>query len=204
MPNKKVYYRLLNQILHHSKPVSVVTLAFIAGMVVHESLYPAIPPVIQTPNNFNYQVCFTPQNQCLPLIIKAIEQAKESIYLQGYSFTSPAIGNALIKAHLRKVKVIILLDKSQINNPHSQIHHLQGIPIYIDHKPTIAHNKAILIDQKTILGGSYNWTNGAEKKNAENLTLITNPEFAKLYLKNFEERLKLSKLYRPNFVKKTL
>ncbi|OAJ33833.1 Phospholipase D precursor [Piscirickettsiaceae bacterium NZ-RLO1] len=57
-----------------------------------------------------YQVCFTPGGQCTSLIVKAINKAKTSIYVQAYSFTSWPIANGLIKAQQRGVKVELLLD----------------------------------------------------------------------------------------------
>ena len=44
----------------------------------------------------------------------------------------------------------------------------------------IAHNKIMIIDQATIITGSFNFTKAAEEKNAENMLVIkSNP--AQLY-----------------------
>ena len=47
-----------------------------------------------------------------------------------------------------------------------------GIPTFIDNKHAIAHNKIMIIDQSTIITGSFNFTKAAEEKNAENLLII--------------------------------
>jgi phosphatidylserine/phosphatidylglycerophosphate/cardiolipin synthase-like enzyme len=65
-----------------------------------------------------------------------------------------------------------------------------GIPTYIDDKHAIAHNKIIIIDQSSIITGSFNFTKAAEEKNAENLLVIRGDDaLVKKYLANFKEHL---------------
>jgi phospholipase D len=61
----------------------------------------------------------------------------------------------------------------------------------------IAHNKLIIIDGKTVIGGSYNFTISAEGRNAENVTFIDSQDVAKLYLSNWEARKAVSRIYIP-------
>jgi phosphatidylserine/phosphatidylglycerophosphate/cardiolipin synthase-like enzyme len=70
-----------------------------------------------------------------------------------------------------------------------------GIPVYIDNTVTIAHNKLILIDEQTVIGGSYNYSNAAEKRNAENVTFIKSKDLGSQYLSNFKSRLRESSVY---------
>ena len=56
-----------------------------------------------------------------------------------------------------------------------------------DAQHAIAHNKLILIDRKTILTGSFNFTHQAETENAENLLVMKgHPELMGHYRQNFE------------------
>ena len=49
------------------------------------------------------------------------------------------------------------------------------------------HNKFMVIDSATVQTGSFNYTNSAEHKNAENvLVLRDNPEIASRYLKEWQ------------------
>lgn len=61
-----------------------------------------------------------------------------------------------------------------------------GIPAYIDPNHAIAHNKAMVIDQTVVISGSFNFTNAAEQKNAENLLVIRSQDLAKVYTENCE------------------
>ena len=60
-----------------------------------------------------------------------------------------------------------------------------GVICYVDSKHAIAHNKLMLIDERTIITGSFNFTSAAEKKNAENMLVIRDPSLALIYIKNW-------------------
>lgn len=144
-----------------------------------------------TLDNTKYQLCFTPSNgACTKLIINQINQAKKSIDLQAYVFTSKPIADAIIKADKRGVSVTPILDKSDIKNKYSVVQMLTNanIPIWIDYGPNIAHNKVIIIDNQTVVTGSFNWTKSAEYKNSENVLIIHNAKLANQYEDNFKRR----------------
>ena len=67
-----------------------------------------------------------------------------------------------------------------------------GIPVFIDAKPELAHNKLIIIDRQVVIGGSYNYTRAAEEDNAENVTVLKSGPLANLFLRNWQSRLAVS------------
>lgn len=145
----------------------------------------------QVAENQYYEVFFPPKTKCLPRIIKLIDGAKKSVYLQCYSFTSKPIAIALLRAKRRGVQVEIITDKSQIKANGSIVArlHAKKIPVFVDHRVAIAHNKTMIIDGRIVLTGSYNWTNAAEKRNAENLVIFYNHAgLVKDYTENWMER----------------
>ena len=66
-----------------------------------------------------------------------------------------------------------------------------GIPVFIDssHRPGIAHNKVMVIDQAVVITGSFNFTKAAETRNAENLLIIRDPALAAAYGRNFNAHM---------------
>ncbi|MBN8828090.1 MAG: hypothetical protein J0H68_05225 [Sphingobacteriia bacterium] len=58
----------------------------------------------------------------------------------------------------------------------------------------IAHNKVIIIDDLYTITGSYNFSNGAEFRNAENVVIIKNNDIAKEYKNNWQFHYYESKL----------
>lgn len=84
--------------------------------------------------------------------------------------------------------VEVILDKSQRTQRYSSTTFLTnaGIPVWIDSKHAIAHNKVIVIDRATVITGSFNFTKAAEDKNAENLLVIKgNPKIVAAYVDNY-------------------
>jgi phosphatidylserine/phosphatidylglycerophosphate/cardiolipin synthase-like enzyme len=70
------------------------------------------------------------------------------------------------------------------------------VPVFIDSEHSVAHNKIMLIDGATIITGSFNFTNAAESRNAENLLIIRDhPKLAAAYAENFRLHLAHSKKY---------
>src|SRR5262249_54841354 len=112
------------------------------------------------------------------------------------SFTSKPIAEALVDAKARGLHVDVLLDRANEQETYSELSELlgEGLVPLIDAEHAIAHNKILLIDGKTILTGSFNFTNQAEHENAENLVIIQgHPELARAYRQNFLEHKAHSK-----------
>jgi phosphatidylserine/phosphatidylglycerophosphate/cardiolipin synthase-like enzyme len=133
-------------------------------------------------------VFFSPKGGCTEAVVSALRKAKQSVYVQAYSFTNAEIARALVDAHRRGVKVSIILDKSQETEQYSEADFTSraGIATSIDAAHAIAHNKVMIIDEATVITGSFNFTTAAEQKNAENLVIIhETPELAAKYLKNW-------------------
>ncbi len=120
--------------------------------------------------------------------------------VQAYSFTSKPIAKSLIEAKKRGVDVKVIFDESQTSSKRSVINELfeQKIPIWIDFKPAIAHSKIIIIDNQKIITGSFNFSDAAQRKNAENLLIITGDSpLVEQYIENWKDRQSQSKLYMP-------
>ena len=63
-----------------------------------------------------------------------------------------------------------------------------GIPVLIDKKPAIAHNKVMIIDESEVITGSFNFSDNAQFHNAENLLVINDKALAKEYMNNWNQR----------------
>jgi phosphatidylserine/phosphatidylglycerophosphate/cardiolipin synthase-like enzyme len=142
-------------------------------------------------------ICFTPGGSCTDLIVKALGEARSSILVQAYSFTSAPIAKALLDAHKRGLRVEVILDKSQRTEKYSSADFLanQGVPTTIDAEHAIAHNKIIIIDGEVVITGSFNFTKAAQEKNAENLLIIHDKALAAQYTKNWQMHAQHSQPY---------
>uniref|UniRef100_B8DIZ8 phospholipase D n=1 Tax=Nitratidesulfovibrio vulgaris (strain DSM 19637 / Miyazaki F) TaxID=883 RepID=B8DIZ8_NITV9 len=137
------------------------------------------------------EVYFSPRGGATEAIVKHVRQAKHTVYVLAYSFTSPAISQALIEAKLRGVNVEVILDKSQSRGQGAAGGTLRdaGVKVHIDSVHAIAHNKVMLVDSHTLITGSFNFTRAAESRNAENLLVLESPEAVGLYMEEFRKHL---------------
>lgn len=172
------------------KIIKIIFLSLISLNIAQADVFPA---------NTQYQVCFTPQENCTGEIISIIDRAKKNIYFQAYSFTSNAIAHALVRAQKRGVKVYAILDKSEFTGEYytsAQILMHNHVPIWNDDTLNIAHNKVLIIDESIVQTGSFNYTVAAQHRNAENVFIIYSDAVAKNYLANWHYRQKVSKIER--------
>lgn len=145
----------------------------------------------------NISTCFTPPQSCGDVIVSNVTSAKSSVYIQAYGFTSEKIIQALIDAKNRGVNVEVILDRSNFHHKAiATIKRLRkiGIPVYKDNVKGIAHNKVMIIDNKKVITGSFNFTKNADLRNAENVVIITDKEVAKRYMQNWTTRISNSEL----------
>lgn len=151
----------------------------------------------ETTSSPTWHVYFSPRGNATSAIRQALDNAKSTVLVQAYSFTSAPIAAALVKAYGRGVKVQVLLDKSQNTKKYSSADFLanSGIPTKIDAVHAIAHNKIMIIDNEVVITGSFNFTKAAEENNAENLLVIDDRELAARYTDNWQRHEAHSKLY---------
>ncbi len=147
-----------------------------------------------------WEVCFTPGGECTKAIATALENARSSVLVQAYTFTSAPIAKALLEASRRGVKVEAILDginRRSARYSGADLLARAGIPVRIDVAHAIAHNKVIVIDGSTVLTGSFNFTRAAQEKNAENLLVIHDPALAARYAQNWQVHAAHSEPYTP-------
>lgn len=133
-------------------------------------------------------VYFSPKGGCENAIVTEMNKARREILVQAYSFTADPLSYGLVEAKKRGVDVEVILDRSNEVERYSDLNILldNGMHPLIDAEHAIAHNKIMIIDQKVIITGSFNFTNQAENQNAENLLIIRgHKELVTQYRNNF-------------------
>ncbi|MCK9382334.1 MAG: phospholipase D family protein [Sulfuritalea sp.] len=139
------------------------------------------------------EVLFTPWDDAEGAIVRALGEARKSIHVQAYLLSSRSIAKALQDAQARGVAVEILADREMVNKGGSSLIPklaAEGIPIWLETRYAVAHNKVLLIDASDahgfVITGSYNFTWSAQARNAENLLILRdNPALLRRYLDNW-------------------
>ena len=160
---------------------------------------PAIP-VRQVPRG-SISVGFSPDGSAERLVLGAIAGARHSIRVAAYGFTASAVAKALIAAHRRGVAVQVLVDwRANFEEDRRYARHaigalqLAGVAVRAIDAYPIFHDKFMVIDDRTVQTGSYNYTVAAARYNAENVLVVWNdPALAKAYVRDWDANWRLGR-----------
>jgi len=133
------------------------------------------------------KIYFCPEDSCAYRVKEELKKAKESIHFMTFSFTHDGIGNILLLKHLDNITIEGIMEARQVTK-HSQFARLiySGINITkISHKGRM-HHKVFIIDNKTVITGSFNPTGGGNTRNDENLLIIKDKDIAEMFMEEFE------------------
>ena len=139
------------------------------------------------------QVGFSPAvggPSALDVVTEGIGSAHQQILVAAYSFTSKPIAAALVAAKQRGVDVEVVADEKANDGKYSAVTFLanQGVPVRLNGRYAIMHNKFMVIDGQAVETGSFNYTQAAAEHNAENALLLRNvPDLAQAYAQDFQK-----------------
>ena len=140
---------------------------------------------------FGAEAYFSPGGGIQAQIIRRVHEARSTIDIAMYSFTSTSLAEALADAHQRGVKIRVIRDASQSHNKYDENAFLRthGIEIRMMKGKTrgIFHDKFAIFDDKLLETGSFNWTANGEKYNHENVIFFTDPELIRAFRQEFEK-----------------
>lgn len=143
--------------------------------------------VVTTPTAPVIETHFSPKGGCQDAVLAHIKSAKK-IRVQAYTLTAKPVIDALVEAGGRGADVAVILDSLEAKMPVSPVPAFRTgkIAVFIDALHALAHNKVMVFDDQVVLTGSYNFTNAAEEKNAENCIFIDDKATAAAYTANWE------------------
>lgn len=120
-------------------------------------------------------------------IIRQIKSAKDSLDIAVAHLDHQGLAEAVLKVNARNqnsdpsddVKIRVMVDYGEFSSPHSKARLFEkaGIPVrykfyslaYEYPRSQKMHHKAVIVDGKTLVSGSYNWSDTAEFSNYENV-----------------------------------
>ncbi len=157
----------------------------------------------QIPASGTVQVAFPPEDNANGLIVQALREAKRTVLVQAFSFTSNEITSGLIEARRRGVDVRMVVDGEQLaklQNNRVGLVAQAGVPVWVDEQHQSAHNKTMVIDAETansiVITGSMNFTYSGQFKNAENLLILRgNKALAEAYAANWQRHRQHARPY---------
>jgi len=124
---------------------------------------------------------FCPEDNCRKKAIDALRAAKKSIYFFVFSFTDDDIASLLLE---KEVKVRGIMESSQVSrwSVYDKLENKIDVELF---RQGVMHNKVFVIDNKTVITGSWNPTNSGSERNDENMLIIHDEKIAMQYVNEF-------------------
>lgn len=144
----------------------------------------AIPVYAQQPATCEMTAYFSPWDDVIVPIHKVLMEARSSVYCSLYGITNRYLADDLITLSQRGVKVIVGLDKRQAHGRydlHSELAD-NGVTVIIKPRVVLEHNKLCVIDGKTVIMGSYNWSSSAQKQDNSDIIIKNCPQMGKVFV----------------------
>jgi phosphatidylserine/phosphatidylglycerophosphate/cardiolipin synthase-like enzyme len=156
-------------------------------------------PLVDVDKATRVRTVFSPEDNPFPIVVELIDSAKQTIDLMAFVLSSEEIGEALVKAHKRGVKVRVLLDNLFSSEgavaswkyvPFKELRKV-GVPCKFDDEQAKLHHKFIVVDGEKVMVGSFNFSGNAATNNDENSLVIDSASVWKKYATEFERLWRL-------------
>ncbi len=138
------------------------------------------------------EIKFARSESVADVIMGLMHEASNSIDGALYRFNHPGLARALEEAAERGVRVRLLVDGNKYKESRTTQELLTGaiIPFRLafgrQGRGSKMHHKFVILDQQTVLTGSYNWTHESEDENHENLLILRDSLPVEAYTQEFE------------------
>ncbi len=128
-------------------------------------------------------------------IMDTLKTAQKSIYFLAFSFTHDGIGSLMIDRSKAGVKVGGVFETRGSDTAYSEYGKMKtaGLEVYTDGNPYVMHHKVIIVDERTVIFGSFNFSDNADKDNDENLLIVDDPALAKAFKGEYDRMVEVAK-----------
>lgn len=134
---------------------------------------------------------FAPETRLVTTVARAVASAEDEILFLTFAFTSKEIGEAMLGRADAGVQVRGIFESVGSENEFSYYtiagrEDLPNVDVRQDPGVGLMHHKVFIIDRKTVVFGSFNFTESANRKNDENIVIVHDAAFAAPFVQEFE------------------
>eukprot|EP00048_Salpingoeca_helianthica_P025130 m.37925 g.37925 ORF g.37925 m.37925 type:complete len:288 (-) comp9896_c0_seq1:25-888(-) len=125
----------------------------------------------------------------LTRFLDILTSAQRTLDICVFTITCDEIADRVLEIHNRGVRVRVITDNDQINNPGSDINRFAEarIAVRTDRTSALMHHKFAIVDGAVLLSGSYNWSRQATIANNENIVVYREPALLAAFQQEFEK-----------------
>jgi phosphatidylserine/phosphatidylglycerophosphate/cardiolipin synthase-like enzyme len=157
-------------------------------------------PVVEV-GGARVETWFASEQDLVPVIVRRLQSARSSIAFMTFSFTLDDLAAVLEERARNGVSVWGVFETTGSETRFSEYKRLtslkpaaagppfsgcpSGPAVVQDGNPFLMHHKVFVIDERTVLFGSFNYTANAAEDNDEALLIVDDPAMARLFLEEF-------------------
>ncbi|HZK66821.1 MAG TPA: phospholipase D-like domain-containing protein, partial [Chloroflexota bacterium] len=148
-----------------------------------------------TINGVTVESYFSPEDGVADKVAARLRSAQKSIDFMAFSFTEDQIGSVVRDRAKAGVKVRGVFERTGSETQFSEFGRMRsdGLEVLQDGNPYLMHHKVFVIDGRTVITGSFNFSANANNSNDENLLMVDDPAMAGPFTAEFERVLAQAK-----------
>ncbi len=139
-------------------------------------------------NGTTVESYFAPEDGVAAKIVARLKNAATSIDFMAFSFTDDQIGRTVRDRAAAGARVRGVFETTGSETRFSEFGAMKaaGLDVLQDGNPYLMHHKVFIVDGRTVIVGSFNFSQNAEESNDENLLIIDDQSLAAQFTAEFE------------------
>lgn len=131
---------------------------------------------------------FSPTGGAQKAVLDKLKAARKNIQITAFTFTDTPMGDVLKAQNKANVTVQGVFETRNNGGIGAEYPGLKraGLDILEDGNCYTMHSKTMVLDNRIVITGSYNWTANADKANDENMLIIEDAKLAQAYGDEFK------------------
>jgi len=133
---------------------------------------------------------FAPEDQVAERVLALVKEAEQSICFMVFSFTDDSLGNAMMNQDEAGLTVQGVFEERGAGLQYSEFGRMYSaqprMDVRLDGNTYMMHHKVIILDNETVVLGSFNFSKSADEMNDENILFIHDKDIASLFRTEFK------------------
>ena len=140
-----------------------------------------------TINGITVENYFASEDDVQSAIVTRLKSAAKTIDFMAFSFTDDLMGDTIIERAKAGVKVRGVFENTGSETQYSEYGKMlkAKLDVLQDGNPYLMHLKVFIIDNRTVIVGSFNFSNNAQNSNDENLLIFDDSAMAQQFTAEF-------------------
>ena len=130
---------------------------------------------------------FAPEDGVMARLVALVQGAKKSVHYMIFTYTHQDLSDAMIARSKAGLDVEGVIENRGASQGALVPLFCAKLPVKVDGNKYTMHHKVIILDGNTVVTGSFNFTQSADKENDDNLIVIHSAAVAAAYEQQFQK-----------------